>query len=157
MTNPWRLLTLRGKAFVVAGLAICIAAWLFGQRDVLWLGLFLILLPVIAVFVVVRTRLRLACERHVDPAQVVPLSEVGPDRPGIVGLSAAFLVPDVDGGLHGVAFGEQFAVFRPERGDDIGQGGEEGFGRDAGCGEDFPGDDVVECFFDGQAGDGDAV
>lgn len=71
MTNPWRLLTLRGKAFVVAGLAICIAAWLFGQRDVLWLGLFLILLPVIAVFVVVRTRLRLACERHVDPAQVV--------------------------------------------------------------------------------------
>lgn len=71
MRNPWTLFTLRGKTFTVVGVAICIAAWLLGQRDVLWLGILLIVLPLLAAAVVVRSRLQLACERHVDPSQVV--------------------------------------------------------------------------------------
>src|SRR3712207_8309243 len=41
-----------------------------GQRDVMRLALLLLLLPLIAAVLVSRARLRLSCERSVEPAQV---------------------------------------------------------------------------------------
>ncbi|WP_114558640.1 DUF58 domain-containing protein [Desertihabitans aurantiacus] len=70
MRNPWRLLTFRGRVFVVAGVAVGALAALIGQRDVVWIGLLLVLLPFTAAFLVARTRLRLSCERAVVPSQM---------------------------------------------------------------------------------------
>lgn len=61
--NPWNLLTGRGKLFLIVGLAVLIASMLLGQRDVLWLGWLLLLLPIIAVLLIGSTRLQLTCER----------------------------------------------------------------------------------------------
>ena len=41
-----------------------------GQRDVMRLGLLLVALPVIAAVLVSRARLRMSCERSIEPAQV---------------------------------------------------------------------------------------
>jgi uncharacterized protein (DUF58 family) len=41
-----------------------------GQRDVMRIGLLLLVLPVIAAILVARARLRMSCERSVEPAQV---------------------------------------------------------------------------------------
>ena len=41
-----------------------------GQRDVMRIGLLLAALPVIAAVLVARARLRMSCERAVEPAQV---------------------------------------------------------------------------------------
>jgi uncharacterized protein (DUF58 family) len=68
--KPWRLLTARGRAFAVVGLAVVVVAMAVGQRDVLRIGLLVLTLPVIAAVLVARARLRLSCERHVEPAQV---------------------------------------------------------------------------------------
>ena len=69
MRKIWQLLTTRGRALVLVGLAVVLAAMLAGQRDVLRLGLLLLVLPVIAAFLVSRARLRMSCERSVEPAQ----------------------------------------------------------------------------------------
>ncbi|HEX7397585.1 MAG TPA: DUF58 domain-containing protein, partial [Propionibacteriaceae bacterium] len=69
--NPWLLLTLRGKTFVVVGAVLLLGGVLFGQRDVLWFGLFLFLLPLVAILVVARSRLRLTCERRVVPQEAI--------------------------------------------------------------------------------------
>lgn len=69
--NPWTLLTLRGKTFVVVGGILVLAGILLGQRDVLWFGLMLFLLPLIALIVVARSRLRLTCERRISPPEAV--------------------------------------------------------------------------------------
>lgn len=69
MARPWRLLTLRGRVLVVAGLLALLAAMLAGQRDVMRLALLLLALPVVAAVLVARARLRLSCERSVEPAQ----------------------------------------------------------------------------------------
>lgn len=71
MRNPWRLLTFRGRVFVVVGALLGALAALLGQRDLVWLGLLLVLLPLVAALLVARTRLRLSCERGVVPNQVV--------------------------------------------------------------------------------------
>lgn len=70
MGKLWRLLTLRGRILVVTGLVVVLASLLAGQRDVLRLGLLLLALPVIAVVLVSRARLKMSCERAVEPAQV---------------------------------------------------------------------------------------
>ncbi len=70
MGKPWRLLTGRGRALAIVGLAIVIVAMLAGQRDVMRMGLVVLLLPVVAAVLVARARLRMSCERHVEPAQV---------------------------------------------------------------------------------------
>jgi len=75
----------------------------------------------------------------------------------VVGLAVPFLVPNVDSGLHGVAFGEQAAVFGAKLGHQAGQGGKESVGGDAGCGQDFPRENIIQRLFDGQAGDGHAL
>jgi len=70
MTRPWRLLTRRGRVFAFAGLVTLLLAMVAGQRDVMRLALLLLLLPLIAAVLVSRARLRLSCERSVEPAQV---------------------------------------------------------------------------------------
>lgn len=93
MRNPWRLLTFRGRAFVVAGAALAGLAALLGQRDVVWLGLLLVLLPLFAALLVARTRLQLSCSRRVVPHQVaigesltgrIVLEKTGPAPYGIL-------------------------------------------------------------------------
>lgn len=70
MNKSWQLLTLRGRLFVIAGLVIVVTCMFAGQRDVMRLGLLLLALPVIAGFMVARSRLKMTCERSVEPAQV---------------------------------------------------------------------------------------
>jgi hypothetical protein len=48
MSRPWRLLTHRGRFFVLIGLIIVMLAMAASQRDVMRLGLLLVALPVIA-------------------------------------------------------------------------------------------------------------
>ena len=70
MRRAWRLLTARGRFFVVGGLAIVLISMAAGQRDVMRIGLLLLVLPVIAAILVSRARLRMSCERSIEPAQV---------------------------------------------------------------------------------------
>ncbi len=63
-------LTTRGRCLLSAGLALAACAVLLGQRDLLRAAVFLIFLPLAAVFVVARTRYRLACSRLLDPPRV---------------------------------------------------------------------------------------
>ena len=70
MRNPWQLLTSRGRVLAVIGAATVLAAMLAGQRDVMRLGLLLLTLPLIAAVLVARARLRMSCERTVEPAEV---------------------------------------------------------------------------------------
>lgn len=69
--NPWLLLTLRGKTFVLVGGVLLLGGIMLGQRDVLWFGVFLFLLPLVAMLVVARSRLRLTCERRVTPQETI--------------------------------------------------------------------------------------
>jgi uncharacterized protein (DUF58 family) len=68
--KTWRFLTARGRFFVLGGLAAIIGSMAAGQRDVMRIGLLLLILPVLAAILVSRARLRLSCERSVEPAQV---------------------------------------------------------------------------------------
>lgn len=70
MPNPWSLLTGRGKVFLVVGIAVGVLSVLLGHRDLLWLALLLVLLPLATALVVGRSQLRLALEREVTPSQV---------------------------------------------------------------------------------------
>ena len=70
MRRPWRLFTARGHVFLIVGLLVVIAAMVAGQRDVMRIGLLLLALPVIAAVLVARARLRLSCERSVEPPRV---------------------------------------------------------------------------------------
>ena len=70
MRQAWRLLTVRGRLFLIAGLAITLVAMSSGQRDVMRIGLLVGLLPLIAGILVSRARLKMSCERSVEPAQV---------------------------------------------------------------------------------------
>jgi uncharacterized protein (DUF58 family) len=70
VSRPWRLLTHRGRFFVVIGIVVVLVAMAAGQRDVMRLGLFIVALPVIAAILVSRARLRMSCERSIEPAQV---------------------------------------------------------------------------------------
>lgn len=70
MRRPWRLLTARGRLFVVVGLVGLLTGLLAGQRDVLRLSVLLLALPAVAAVLVSRARLRLSCERSIDPPEV---------------------------------------------------------------------------------------
>jgi uncharacterized protein (DUF58 family) len=70
MRKAWKLLTTRGRGMVIVGVAVVLVAMLAGQRDVMRVGLLLLALPVIAAVLVSRARLRMSCERSVEPAQV---------------------------------------------------------------------------------------
>lgn len=83
LRNPWTLLTLRGKVMFVSGAVVAFLAALFGQRDVLLLGLLLLLVPLASAAFVDRTRLKLSCERKVDPSQAA----IGEEFSGSLALS----------------------------------------------------------------------
>ena len=70
MGKVWGLLTVRGRVLATLGLAVVTVSLFAGQRDVLRLGLLLLALPVVATVLVATSRLRLSCERSVEPAQV---------------------------------------------------------------------------------------
>jgi uncharacterized protein (DUF58 family) len=70
MRRTWRLLTPRGRFFILGGFAVVVGSMAAGQRDVMRIGLLLVVLPVIAAILVARARLRMSCERSVEPAQV---------------------------------------------------------------------------------------
>ncbi len=69
-SRPWRLLTVRGRLLLGIGIAVVLGSMLAGQRDVMRLGLLLGLLPLVALVLVARARLRMTCERVVEPPQV---------------------------------------------------------------------------------------
>jgi uncharacterized protein (DUF58 family) len=70
MLRPWRLFTPRGRLFVVVGVLALFTAMVAGQRDVMRLALLMLALPLVAALLVSRARLRLSCERSVEPTQV---------------------------------------------------------------------------------------
>lgn len=63
-------LTTRGRCLLAAGLAAAVCALVLGERDLLRVACFLVALPLIAAFVVGRTRFRLTCGRLLLPARV---------------------------------------------------------------------------------------
>jgi len=63
-------LTTRGRCLLAAGLALAVCALVLGQRDLMRVAVFLVTLPLAAVAVVVRTRYRLSCTRHLEPPRV---------------------------------------------------------------------------------------
>ena len=67
-------LTGRGSAFLAAGVAAAVAALLLGQRDLLRVGVLLAALPLVGLAVVLRSRVRIAAARSLDPARV-PVGE----------------------------------------------------------------------------------
>ena len=70
MRAIWQLFTGRGRFFIFGGLAVLLIAMSAGQRDVMRIGLLLAILPVVAAILVARARLRMTCERAVEPARV---------------------------------------------------------------------------------------
>ena len=60
-------LTRRGRLFLAIGLAASITAVGVGQRDLLRVGILLMALPVVSLLVAVRSRVRLAAARVVEP------------------------------------------------------------------------------------------
>ncbi len=70
IARTWRLLTARGRVFVISGLVVVVLAMATDQRDVLRIGLLLLALPLIAAIVVARARLQMSCERAIEPARV---------------------------------------------------------------------------------------
>lgn len=63
-------LTRRGRGFLLVGLVMSAAAMLLGQRDLLRVGMLLLVLPIISLVVVLRSRVRLAARRVVEPGRV---------------------------------------------------------------------------------------
>ena len=70
MRRVWSVLTVRGRWLVGTGLVVLLAAMVSGQRDVMRVGLLLLALPLVALVLVLRARLRMSAERSVEPAQV---------------------------------------------------------------------------------------
>ena len=66
----WTVLTVRGRWLAGTGLVVLLGAMVSGQRDVMRVGLLLLALPVVALVLVLRARLRMSAERSVEPAQV---------------------------------------------------------------------------------------
>jgi uncharacterized protein (DUF58 family) len=63
-------LTTRGRCFLAAGGAAAVCAAVLHERDLFRVAIFLAMLPLVAAFVVTRTRYRLSCSRRLDPAQL---------------------------------------------------------------------------------------
>jgi uncharacterized protein (DUF58 family) len=63
-------LTLRGRSFLVAGLAALACSFLLGQQDLLRVSVLLLALPLVCTAAVARTRHRVGCTRQVEPGRV---------------------------------------------------------------------------------------
>jgi uncharacterized protein (DUF58 family) len=68
-------LTTRGRSFIAAGAAAAVCAYLLGQPDLLRIGALLMLLPLLCVLVLHRTRSRVTAARQLSPARVSAGSE----------------------------------------------------------------------------------
>ncbi|MCF3965500.1 DUF58 domain-containing protein, partial [Streptomyces fuscigenes] len=68
-------LTTRGRAFLAAGLAAAVCAYVLGQSDLLRVGLLLLVLPLVCAGVLHRTRYQVAGSRRLTPARVAASSE----------------------------------------------------------------------------------
>lgn len=69
--RPWRHLTVRGRVLLVCGAVLATASLAAGQRDMAWVGLLLVLLPLLGLLLVLSTRMRMRCERTVHPSRCV--------------------------------------------------------------------------------------
>jgi Protein of unknown function DUF58 len=63
-------LTTRGRAFLSAGITSSLCALVLGQRDLLRVGLMLILLPIVTAWLAHRARYLLSCAREIQPVRV---------------------------------------------------------------------------------------
>lgn len=63
-------MTTRGRAFLAAGITASLCAIVLGQRDLLRIGVLLLLLPLVTAFFLGRSRYRLGLVRTVTPSQV---------------------------------------------------------------------------------------
>lgn len=70
MREALRGLTIRGRSFLVAGAAAATSALLLGEKDLLRVAVLLVVLPVLAVAHVGRSRHKLTCSRSLDPRRV---------------------------------------------------------------------------------------
>ncbi|MCP3817364.1 DUF58 domain-containing protein [Streptomyces sp. A3M-1-3] len=68
-------LTTRGRSFLAAGVAAAICAYVLGQSDLLRVGLFLAVLPLVCAYVLHRTRHRVSGSRRLAPSRVPAGSE----------------------------------------------------------------------------------
>lgn len=64
------LLTPRGTVIAVVGATVAVTGFLMGQSDLMVIGLFALILPLIALLLISRTQLRLACERGFEHGQI---------------------------------------------------------------------------------------
>lgn len=72
--SAWRALTSRGRLFLLIGVVVLTAALAWGQRDLARLGLLFLLLPIGAVLVLSRVRLRIDGRREL-PVNRLPLGQ----------------------------------------------------------------------------------
>ncbi len=82
-------LTTRGRSFVAAGGAAVVCAVLFGQRDLLRVGVLVLVLPLLCAVVVARTRFRLSSSRRLEPARLA----VGSDAKVVLRLENVSRLP----------------------------------------------------------------
>lgn len=59
----------RGWVFLAGGLVLTVVSLAVGQTDLAWVGLLLVLVPVLGMALVGLTRLRMSCHRHIEPAR----------------------------------------------------------------------------------------
>ncbi|ERS37811.1 hypothetical protein HMPREF1275_00243 [Propionibacterium sp. KPL1844] len=62
--------TMRGWVFLVSGVVITIASLGMGQPDLAWVGMLLVLLPVLGMVLVAATQLHMSCQRRIEPATI---------------------------------------------------------------------------------------
>jgi uncharacterized protein (DUF58 family) len=87
--RPLRGLTVRGRSFLVAGVAALVCALVLGQQDLLRVSVLLLALPFLCVIVVRRTQHTVTCTRSVDPSRV----QVGEETKVTLRLENSSLVP----------------------------------------------------------------
>ena len=63
-------LTIRGRAFLAAGVAAAVTSIVLGQRDLLRVALLLMLLPLLTAVIATRSRYLMSCTRELSPARV---------------------------------------------------------------------------------------
>jgi uncharacterized membrane protein YiaA len=62
--------TTRGTSFLAAGAAAALAGLFLGERDLVSVGIFLIVLPLFSALAAGRARYRLSCVRSISPPRV---------------------------------------------------------------------------------------
>ena len=70
--HPRLGLTTRGSALLTAGGTALVCGVVLGQRDLVRVALLLIMVPVVAAFVVGRSRVSISCTRSAEPDRVAP-------------------------------------------------------------------------------------